>query len=191
MNRSIRLSAVALVAALAGGVHAITFSGLSGTNATGSGLIGSNGFYIQSPSFVQNGVGSISASYTWTVTATPGFFLSSVTLQPNALVVGGGQISITAPHPSDATATLNFSSIAPAIPSATITALSGNFTSYTVTARVTLTVPAGNETGSRLAKLSVFQAFYNEQPVPEPATMAALGLGVAAVAARRKKGGKA
>jgi hypothetical protein len=191
MIRSARFLAVALMATLAGGVHAITFSGLGGSMATGSGLIGSNGFFIQSPAFVQNGVGTMTATFTWTVNATPGFLLTSVKLQPNALVSGGGSISISAPHPADATATLNFFSAGPAIPAPTTTALSGTFSSYNVTATVTLNVPPAMPPTPNFAKQSVFQAFYTEQPVPEPATMAALALGVAGIAARRNKGGKA
>jgi len=120
---------------------------------------------------------------TYTVTASAGFMLTNVSLEPNGAVVNA-TASIAAAHSGGPVANfLQTNPTDPQILGTSSTALP-NLVSSNVTARIQLT---GNNDVA-LGKLSIYNAIYTEQPVPEPATLGALALGFAGLAARRRKG---
>ncbi len=185
MKNNIRLVAGCLALGLIGSAQAITFSGVTSTASPfGVTLVGSNAAGFQTPAFFLSGAGVKAESFTWTVTATPGFFLTGFRVIPNGAHRNGevlfdiahneGVASSTSSNPGSSLTLINGYS----------RSLSGTQTSYTTTGRIKLT---GNASDS-FVKLTSFVIAYDEQPVPEPATLTALGLGAAALL--RRKGGR-
>ncbi|MCE9557907.1 MAG: PEP-CTERM sorting domain-containing protein [Armatimonadetes bacterium] len=176
-------AALAASFSLIGTAHAVSYSLVNSSVAFTSGAIGSSGLYVQMPSHFLLGVGAKTAQITYRVTATAGFNLTSVILDPNGATKDNSTVTIAAVHPADATANF-FATSAPltALGDST-TSLSGTQSQYDVTMNVNL---AGT-VGTGLAKVSVMQVFYTEAPVPEPTAIAGLGLGFAALMARRKR----
>jgi hypothetical protein len=163
--------------------QALSYSMVGSSVAFTSGLIGTNGLYVQTPSHFLIGAGSKTATITYRVTATAGHYLSGVTLDPNGAVNNNGTVSISAVHPTSTTALFNFTSPTLATLGESTTALAGTNSQYDVTMTVDLT----SQAAAGLAKVSVMQVFYNEQPVPEPAAYLGLALGAAMILVRRKK----
>jgi hypothetical protein len=177
------IGAALLTVGVGSAASAITFSNVLVNAAPASyGLIGSDGLYVQLPGMVINGNMSKSAVVTYTVTATVGDVLTSVLLQPNGAVLNASA-SIAAAHSGGPIA--NFFQANPATPQILLgssTTPLNSLVSYNVTARINL---QGTTAQPSLAKLSIFNAIYTEAPVPEPASMSALALGIAGVVARR------
>ncbi len=182
VNRYKLVAGLALVASVVG-AHAISFSGVNADVNHTWGTIGADGLYIQVPSHTLFGVGNKVVNFSYNVSATPGFLLNKVRFVPNGAVGFGGASKITTFHGA-----ISQTAITSAV-GAPIQIFSASFglapaASYVVTGSMTLTGTQANS----LAKISVGQFFYEEQPVPEPATLAALGLGAAAML--RRKGGR-
>ena len=166
---------------IAHAAHAISFTSVAASVPSSSALIGTNGLLVQIPSHFLVGVGSKTATITYTVTASAGHNLTSVTLDPNGLTVGGSQVSVASTHPSDVTATFVANTMAATVLGSSVTPLNGTNNQYNVSTVVSLT---GAQSG--LAKVSVMQFFYSEAPVPEPATLGAIAIALSAIARRRK-----
>lgn len=176
-------AALAASLSLIGTAHALSYSLVNSSVAFTSGTIGSTGLYVQMPSHFLLGAGAKTAQITYRVTATPGFNLSSVVLDPNGATKDNSSVTITAVHPADATANFFATSVPLTALGDSTTSLSGTQNQYDVSMNVVLAGTAG--TG--LAKVSIMQVFYTETPVPEPTAIAGLGLGFAALMARRKR----
>lgn len=182
----IRLAIVfAMLASMASVAHAISFSLVNASVPFTSGLIGSNGLFVQTPSHFLLGAGTKSATLTYRVTASTGNYLTSVKLDPNGATRGLSTVSISAVHPSSTTATFAQSTSALTDLGDSTTALAGTFNQFDVTMTVDL---IGTSNSGALAKVSVMQVFYNEAPVPEPAGLTALALGGLMIL--RRKGAK-
>lgn len=169
---------------LAAQASAVSFSGFSSSLSYTTSLVGTNGLSFQIPSNVLVGVGSKVETVSFTVTATSGMKLTSVQLVPNGSV-RMGSVSISAPH--DVTANfsqINGTSTVQVLGNSTTTL--GGLTSYTVTATMSLNGTASNS----VAKISDMRFLYTEAPVPEPASMTALALGMGAIVARRARRSK-
>lgn len=172
-----------LLVALVASSQAITFTfqGSTGAAVTSSGTLGANGYFFQIPSYFLIGAGSKSATISYTVSASPGFYLDSVTLDPNGSVQGDSVVTISAPHSTDLASYSDTSTALAQLGSAT-TLLLTQQSSYSVTMSLNITNPGATSIG----KVSVMQVFYTQQPVPEPATLLALGAGAAALISRKR-----
>lgn len=160
---------------------AITFSNvLVDGNAATYGMIGSSGLYVQLPGNVVSGNQVKTVSITYTVAASMGNYLTGVSLEPNGAVMNASA-TIVADHAGGPTA--NFFQQNPTDPVLLGTSFTvlNNLTSYDVTARIKL---EGTDQAPSLGKISIYNAIYTEA-VPEPASMGALGVGLAGLVARR------
>ncbi len=160
-----------------------TFVGSTGANVTSSGSLGANGYFFQIPTYFLIGVGSKSASISYTVSADAGHRLTSVTLDPNGTVQANSAVSISAAHSSDV-ATYSDTSVALAQLGDSTTSLLTQQSSYSVTMNLSIVNPEADSIG----KVSIMQVFYTQEPVPEPATMIGLAAGLAAFLAKKKRG---
>lgn len=177
---------VVLLLALLSSARAITFTfvGSTGVTVSSTRMIGSDGYEFQIPTFFLVGSGSRTATISYTVTADAGYTLTEVTLDPNGSVQSGATATVSAPHNSE-TANFSQSSGPLAQLGSSVTPLSGVHDTYAVT----MTLALANPDPAAISKISVMQVFYAQQAVPEPGTLMAIGAGLAAFVAKRKKRG--
>lgn len=149
-----------------------------------TGTIGTDGWFVQMPTFFQIGANQKQAHITLQVQADTGYYLSGVTLDPNGSVQGDAQVTVNAVHPGSSTASFYATSTAIQQLGSVNSVLSGQNNSYTVS--FDLTLLGANSTS--ISKVSVFQVFYQQAPVPEPSSMLALAAGLGMIRGIRRKG---
>lgn len=182
--------AIVSLCVLAPVASAISFSGFSytGPGSMFTSNIGTTGQAFTIQLFDHAGTGATNAQINYTVTADAGNYLSDITLAPNGTLEAGASVSISAIHPASATATYNQTQVSatPVAMGTSFTTLTGTGTTYNVQMNLSLT---GSNVDS-YGKVSIMQVNYQQQAVPEPATMIALGAGLVALIRKRKGGAK-
>lgn len=184
-----RLSMLLVLAVPAAGAHAISFSNfLINGSAPGAGnpsAFGPSGVSFSIPQHFLVGIGVQSLTIQYRVTATPGNVLTGYSYFP----VGNaknGKVEINTDHTNGGTQNTLYSFTAggtlQSLPSVTNVALSPQQSFFDVTTVITLT----GQTTDALNKVTIYSVSYTEA-VPEPATMAALGLGFGTILARRNR----
>jgi len=159
------------------------------TDASGDGFkLTANPAFTVSPNAPTNGVTASAATIGYTVTATPvNNFIDTFTLKGNPSVTGGsGQVSVTETVNSS-TAQIGATVIPPINTSQTLqtTALPGPVKTAGVTDTITaLSLGLGGPGGS--AKITNFTQTFTQTTVPEPTSMALLGIGMAGFFAFRR-----
>lgn len=185
---TMKLGVLALAVAVpVTGAYAITFSNIfiDGNPASGS-PFGPSGITFTIPNHFIVGLGSKSLEILYRVEATPGHFLTSFDMFP----VGNsrlGSVDIQVDHSNGGIEghlySVSTGSTLISLPSETNIALSGTKSYYDVRTVIDLTGLTTNSVNT----VSLYSVSYAEA-VPEPASMAALALGLGALAARRRKG---
>ncbi len=187
MHRSTRVLAV-VSAMVLGSIasQAITFGSvkINGVASSDWGLIGTNGIYVQVPGGILLGPGPKVITVDYNVTATAGNALTSIGIQPNGLTANDGKVEITVNHSGSSGFAYSQSSVGIAPLAAAGAGLAPAVTSSTVSTTITLS----GKNAQSVAKMSVFNAFYEEKAVPEPASIIALAGGIALGLVRRKSG---
>lgn len=182
------LVAAALAIPIAG-AQAITFSNIfiDGNPASGSSF-GSNGITFSISSHFLIGIGFKTLNISYRVDATPGNVLTMFDMFP----VGNsrnGTVDIFVDHSNGGSENHLYSvtsgSSVISIPSQTNNLLSGTKSFYNVSTTIDLTGIAANSVNT----VSIYSVSYAEA-VPEPATMAALALGLGTLVTRRRKESK-
>lgn len=188
--RSLRFGvlAAALVIPVAG-AHAITFSNFLINGVTppsgNPSAFGANGISFSIPDHFLVGIGVKTLTLNYRVTATPGNLLTTFSFFP----VGtskNGSVAINTAHTNGGTQNTpylfsNGPTLA-SLPSQLNNVLSPQKPFYDVTTVITLT---GNAADS-INKATIYSVSYTEA-VPEPASMAVIGLGFGTILARRNK----
>lgn len=173
-----------LMGALSVSAGAISFTNITivGSPLGSTAFLGSDGISFVLPDHYVVGTGTRLVTVGYRVTATSGQYLSSVSLVPNGLLQNGS-VRIDANHVNGGTQTF---SIVQSV-GGTTTAINnggGSFTGQNGLFDVTTTIDLAATSG--VAKVSIYNAIYAEQPVPEPASMVALLVGSAGFLARRR-----
>lgn len=186
--RTVKVALLALgVAIPVAGAYAVSFSNIliNGLPASGS-PFGSSGIGFSIPDHFLVGIGFKSLTISYRVDATPGNVLTGFDMYP----VGNsrnGRVDIGVAHSNAGVEnhlyTVTSGSSLISLPSQTNIALSGTKSFYDVTTTIDLTGVAANSVNT----VSIYNVSYAEA-VPEPATMAAVALGLGALASRRRKG---
>lgn len=183
------LASLVCVAVPIAGAHAVAFSnflinGVAPPPGNPS-QFGANGVSFSIPNNFLVGIGVKTLTINYRVTAAPGKLLDAFSMFP----VGNskkGSVKIDVDHTNAGTQTTNyfFSSGATltSVPSQPNNPLTPAKSFFDVTTTITLT---GNEADS-INTVSIYNVSYSEA-VPEPASMAILGLGLAGFAARRRR----
>lgn len=174
-----------MLAGLAIAANAVTFTGvsISGTGSTNATFtqVG-NSLLLSLPSLVAFNGSANTVTVNYTVTANPGFVLPSITVDPVGSIVGTGTANVNVTHtptgPDGGASWMSPGGLS------SFTATNSVFSSaYAGVATVNLTSGVGG-----ISKLTQLTVTY--QPVPEPATLGALAVGLAGILARRKRGAK-
>ncbi|MEQ1933316.1 MAG: PEP-CTERM sorting domain-containing protein [Fimbriimonadaceae bacterium] len=151
-------------------------------------LFGTSGLTFSLPNHFLVGVGTKTVTLDYTVTADPGKTLTMFSFYPVG-VAKYGTVTIDNDHTNGGTQTNNYSvsagSTTITLPSSENNALTPSQTSFNVHTAIKLT--SSNIYG--VNKVTLYSVSYTEA-VPEPASLAAIGLGLGAILARRRKGSK-
>lgn len=179
-----RLFVMALAGAAVASAHAVNFTNITvtGTNFGQISSFGPNGITVDLADHFLVGNGTRVVTITYRVDAAAGMVLSDFTISPVGLAKDGS-VAIDVNHQGEGTT--NYLVSAGATPTALTTqnyALSSTQAGYDVITTITLNGTAANSVN----KATIYNVSYGEA-VPEPATMAALGLGVAALLRRRRR----
>ena len=188
------LSTLAILA-MVGASQAITFTSISASGSgastvTGSAL-GSNGETFMMPDFVQiRGAGATTLDLFFTVTATPGYYLTHVDVAPVGSVHKGSASGDTVHSPGAQTHSFNTTWVSGGAQNVTSDPmplgldLTGNKTSYTVKSHLELHTDI--LAFDSFAKITLINFRYEEALVPEPATWLAISAGLALTLKRRR-----
>ncbi len=179
-----RLFLIALATAGVASAHAVNFTNIT---VTGSGFgqisnFGANGITVNLADHFLIGTGTRVVTISYRVDADAGFQLSDFTISPVGVSLDGS-VKVDVNHIGEGITNyaVNGAGTPLTLPTQNY-ALSGTQTGYDVMTTITLN---GNSANS-LNKATIYNVSYTQQPVPEPATMAALGLGIAALVRRRR-----
>lgn len=179
-----RLVLIALATAGVVSANAATFTNITVTG-TGFGQFsnfGANGLTFNLADNFLIGTGSKVVTINYHVDADPGMSLSDFTVSPVG-VTQNGSVNIDVNHVGEFTS--NYVAIgggSPSVLGSQTFALSATQTGYDVVTTITLNGLGANS----INKATIYNVSYTQQPVPEPATMAVLGLGIAALVRRRR-----
>lgn len=179
------VSTLSLLGALCASATAISFTNITitGSPLGSSSFLGSDGISFVLPDHYVVGTGTRLVTVGYRVTATSGQYLSSVSMVPNGLLQNGS-VAIDADHVDGGTQTFSIVQSAGGTTTAINNgggAFTGQHNFFDVSTTIDLAATAG------VAKVSIYNAIYAEQPVPEPASMAALLVGSAGFLARRRR----
>lgn len=204
--KTTRWVAVAVLAACVGSAHALIYSGLVSTgDPLLKGQAGTEFLTIGGPAttaaapplidffpsnYFNKAPGSITRSFSYDVSTAAGPASNGLGLVFQGVVSGSGSASYIV--------TVNaIGGGNPVIASGTFNTTPGPGTSYSITGNLAFSTAVNNYRVTVQSTLSVAPTApgfvgtslfeFNHQPVPEPATLAAMGLGVAAFIRRRRK----
>ncbi len=178
------LGILSLLGALSAAASAISFTNITitGSPLGSSSFLGSDGISFTLPDNYVVGTGSRRVTLGYRVTATSGQYLTTVSMVPNGLLMNA-HAHIDANHVNGGTQTFSIDQTA----GGTTTAIGnggGPFAGQNSFFDVTTTLDLDATNG--VAELTIYNAIYSEQPVPEPASMAALLVGSVGFLARRR-----
>lgn len=178
------LGTLSLLGALCATSSAISFTNISisGSPLGSSALLGSDGISFILPDHYVVGTAARLVTVGYRVTASAGQYLSSVSMVPNGLLQNA-TVRIDANHVNVGTQTFSIVQSAGGTTTAINNgggAFAGQKSFYDVTTTIDLSATSG------VAKVSIYNAIYAQQPVPEPASMAAILVGSAGFLARRR-----
>ncbi|MEQ1824057.1 MAG: PEP-CTERM sorting domain-containing protein [Fimbriimonadaceae bacterium] len=147
-------------------------------------LFGSSGLTFSLPSHFLLGVGTKSLTLDYRVTADPGKSLTAFSMFPTG-VARNGTVSIVNSHTNGSTQNDTYAFTAgnslTTLPNSLNNGLNG-MTQYDVHAVINLVGAATNSVN----KVTIYSVSYTES-VPEPASLAAISLGLGALVARRRR----
>jgi hypothetical protein len=179
-----RIFAIALATAGVASAHAVNFTNITvtGTNFGQISSFGPNGISVNLTDHFLVGAGVKTVTITYRVDASVGMVLTDFTISPVG-VSKDGSVAIDIDHQGEGVS--NYLVTAGGTPVALTTQnfnLSGSQTGYDVVTTIKLTGTGATSVN----KATIYNVSYGEA-VPEPATLAALGLGVAALIRRRRR----
>jgi len=180
-----RLALVGLATVGVASAHAVNFTNITvtGTSFGAISNFGANGITVNLADNFLVGTGVKTVTITYRVDAGAGMLLSGLTVSPVG-IAKDGSVKIDVDHLGEGVSNylVTAGSTPVALPSQNFS-LSGTQSGYDVITTITL-----NGTGaSSVNKATLYNVSYTEAPVPEPASMAALGIGIAALIRRRRR----
>jgi len=179
-----RLFFIGLAVAGVASAQAVNFTNITvtGTNFGQFNNFGTNGLTFNLADHFLIGTGTRVVTITYRVDADAGMVLSDFTVSPVGLSQDG-TVAVDVNHTGEGITNyaVNGGATPVALPTQTYN-LSGTQTGYDVTTTITLT---GN-LNSSVNKATIYNISYN-QAVPEPASLAALGIGAVALIRKRRR----